>query len=65
MEYEQKFDWSFARPRGSCGPWERVLDSDRPLDPYTLEPLGPDDCFKLEESGWSYLPIFKPKESEQ
>ena len=56
-------DYSFAKPVDSNGPWERVLDSDCPRDAYTIESLGPDDCFKLELSGWTSHVVFKPRDS--
>lgn len=56
----KKYDYSFARPLGSVGDWEKVLSSDCPYDWSTGLPDGPDDCFKLEFSGWSFYIEFKP-----
>jgi hypothetical protein len=61
MTDQVKLDYSMARPAESFGPWERVLEADCPLDPQTLQAIGPDDCFKLEYSGWTRHVIFKPE----
>ena len=56
------YNYSYAKPAASNGDWEKVIAADCPLDPYDLSPLGPDDCFKLEFSGWTHHVEFMPKE---
>lgn len=58
----KKIDYSFARPVGSKGPWEKVLGADRPLD-VDLSHMGPDNCWKLEHSGWTSHVEFKCENS--
>lgn len=54
-------NFCFARPLGSGGDWERVIDSDFPCCMETGKRLGPEDVFKLEYSGWTMHVEFKPK----
>lgn len=53
-------NYSYAKPIGSSGPWEKVIDSDYPMNLDGTR-AGQEDAFKLEFSGWSRHIIFKPK----
>lgn len=59
---EMKYDYGFARESGKNGEWERVIHTDRPM--YENGETGPDNCWKLEKSGWCSYVEFKPKERE-
>ena len=60
LDSSNLYDYSYARPLSSNGPWERIVDSDYPMD-LDGSRLGPEDCFKLEFSGWKMHIEFKPK----
>lgn len=54
-------DYTMARPLGSSGEFERIIDSDYPMN-LDGTPAGPDDVFKLEYSGWNSWVEFAPKQ---
>lgn len=56
------YDYRFARPVGQKE-WERVVDSDSPMD-LDGSISGPPDVFKLEFSNWCSYIEFKKWDTE-
>lgn len=53
------YNYTLARPIGSNEDFERIIDTDYPVNDNGL-PIGEDDMFKLEYSGWTRYVEFAP-----
>lgn len=55
-----KVNYLYARPLGSNGPYERIIDDDYPTNPDGSKSESI-DMFKLEKSGWTRYIEFMPE----
>ena len=50
-QIENKVNYRMARKLGTDSEFERIVETDCPMDEY-CQITGPDDMFRLEYSGW-------------